>query len=795
MNPISWRKCIRARRAVLPALMATTMLSGIPFAHAQDTGGLETVVVTAEKREENLQKVPMNVQAFTEEKLSEMHLTDFDDFSRYMPSVTWAASGQGGNGGPGFANITMRGIASDQNGNHSGPLPTVGVYLDEQPISTIDGTLDIPTYDIQRVEALSGPQGTLYGASSLSGTIRIITNKPDPSGFEASYSLDANSVDHGGIGYSGHGMINIPIADNAAIRIVAWDEHDAGYIDNVFGTRTYDLSQPPSPDPTLTINNAGFAKNNYNTVDKVGARAALQVDLDNNWTITPAFTIQSERTDGVFGEDPLVGDLEVTHFSPEYAHDNWYQASLTVQGKISNLDVVYSGGYMHRIINQRADYSDYTYWYDQLDGTNYATFTDNSGNIINPSQQLIGKDGFTKESHELRISTPKDDRFRVVAGLFYEKQTHRILQDYFIPGMADADSVDGWPGTLYLADELRTDRDYAAFAEANFDITPSLTLTGGIRLFKSDNSLFGFFGFQSYETPPHDPHCKSTVSYNHAPCTDIDDDVKSSGETHKVNLAWQIDPDKMVYATYSTGFRPGGANRVADVGTYSPDTLTNYEIGFKTTWDNDRLRANGALYWEDWDNIQFSYLGPNSITIVKNGKTARVRGIEYDVSYLPIDNLTISSSGAYNEADLTSPFCADASITNCTNALADAPAGTQLPITPKWKVNASARYDFNVGDLNAHVQGSMVHQSGFFADLRLYERGLLGKVPGSTTFDFTTGGGMGNWTVELYVNNVFDDRAELGRYPGCNPDTCGNETYRLVAQPRTIGLTFSQKFD
>src|ERR1051326_5765005 len=187
-----------------PMLLASTMLSGIPVALAQTAApnnGLETVVVTAEKRAENLQKVPMNVQAITTAKLQELHLHDFNDFQAYMPSVTFAVSGQGSNGGPGFSNVTMRGIASDQNGNHSGPLPTVGIYLDEQPITTINGTLDIPTYDVARVEALSGTQGTLYGASSEAGTIRIISNKPDPSEFSAAYSVEGNKVSSGGWGY------------------------------------------------------------------------------------------------------------------------------------------------------------------------------------------------------------------------------------------------------------------------------------------------------------------------------------------------------------------------------------------------------------------------------------------------------------------------------------------------------------------------------------------------------------------------------------------------------------------
>jgi outer membrane receptor protein involved in Fe transport len=788
-----------ARLAIWPALLASTVLAGIP-AHAQETGGLETITVTAEKRSEDLQKVPMNVQALTSEKLEDLHLADFTDFVKYMPSVTWASSGQGGNGGPGFANITMRGIASDQNGNHSGPQPTVGVYLDEQPITTINGTLDIPTYDVQRVEALSGPQGTLYGASSLSGTIRIITNKPDASGFAADYQIGVDSVAHGGIGYQGNGMVNIPLADNIALRVVAWDEHDAGYIDNVKGTRTYDTSSG-----AYVINNDAVAKKNYNTVDKLGGRAALEFDLNDSWTITPTIMGQTERTDGFFGSDPSVGTLKVTHFSPEYVHDKWYQAAMTVQGKIAGLDVLYSGGYMDRRVKTEADYSDYTYWYDQGYGPSYADFYDGSGNRIDPSQVLFGTDHFTKQSHELRVSTPKEDRLRATAGLFWEKQTHFILQNYEVPGFATSPvasaSVTGWPSTVYLADEQRVDRDEAAFIDGAFDILPNLTLNAGIRFFSSNNSLKGFFGFNSYETDDPAVHASCLApnlvqrppSVDNGPCTDIDSHVKSSGETHRVNLTWQVTGDKMLYATYSTGFRPGGANRVAGFPGYSPDTLSNYEIGWKTSWDDEHLRFNGALYWEDWKNIQFSFLGPNSITVVENAGGATVKGIESDLTWVPIDDLTLTAAGAYNDGALTEPFCSDPTIT-CTDAVANAPTGTRLPITPQWKFNGTARYEWMLGDFDAHVQGSMVYQSGEYPDLRLYERSLLGESKGFTTFDFTTGIARDNWSLELYVQNLTDARAQIGRFPACNPDTCGVETYRLYAQPRTIGLTFGQKF-
>jgi len=784
-------KCDLAARASRPvlfsALLATTMLT-VP-ALAQDNG-IEVVTVTAQKRTENVQNVPMNVQAITNASLQQLQLTDFTDFEKYMPSVTYAVSGQGSNGGPGFSNVTMRGVATDQNGNHSGPLPTVGLYIDEMPITNIDGTIDIPTYDLARVEALSGPQGTLYGASAESGVIRFITNKPDPSGFAANFQAGVNAVDHGGDGATVNGMVNLPIGDSAAIRLVGWDEHDAGYIDNVHNVRTY-------PTSGITIDNADRVKNNYNTVNKQGARAELGIDLNDNWTITPTVMGQVEKSDGVFGYDSTLGYLKVGHWLPEYVHDSWYQAGLTIQGKIADLDVIYAGGYMNRAVRSEADYSDYAYWYDKLDGYG-AYFYDNAYNLVDPTQYIIGKDLWTKESHELRISNDQSNRFRFVVGGFMERQSHHILQDYKVVGdIADFEQVTGWPSTIWLTDQLRVDRDYALFGEATYDVLPNLSVTGGIRLFRADNSLDGFFGFSAgFSSHTGEAICFKPTIVDHGPCTDLVADVKESGETHKVNATWHLDPDKLLYATYSTGFRPGGVNRRNDipgVGPYNSDKLINYEVGWKTQWDGNRVLFDGDFYYEDWQNFQFPFLGPNSVTIIANAGDAHIKGLESNLEWLPIDNLTLTAAAAYTEADLATNYCGGA-CSDPSNSI-EAPVGTQLPITPKWKLNAIARYEFNIGDLDAHIQGAMVHQSGDWPDLRTYQRNLLGKSQAYTMFDFATGVSLNSWSVELSVKNAFDKHAELGRYAECTPETCGFETYILAAQPRTIGLTVTQKFE
>ena len=422
--------------------------------------------------------------------------------------------------------------------------------------------------------------------------------------------------------------------------------------------------------------------------------------------------------------------------------------------------------------------------------------------MIDPSQYIVGTDKFTKDSHELRLSTSKDDRFRVVGGLFYERQTHDILQDYKINGISDNISIPGWPDTLWLTNQVRVDRDYAIFGEVSYDILPSLTVTGGIRFFESNNSLSGFFGLAAgYSSHTGISQCKippptPTPPFS-LPCQNLNARVDEKGETHKVNVTWHIDDDRMVYATYSTGFRPGGVNRRSEFAPYTSDNLTNYEIGWKTSWAEDSLRFNGALFWEDWNNFQFPFLGPNSLTIIANGGQATVKGAEFELTWLPIDNLTLTGAGAYNDARLTADYCGTFAggvvVTTCPGT-AQAPKGTQLPITPLWKLNATARYEFSIGDFKAHVQGAVVHQSAIWSDLRVFERSLIGQSPAYAMFDFSTGVDRGNWSAELFIQNAFDEHAQLGRYAECTPSVCGHESYILGAQPRTIGLKFGQKF-
>ncbi|WP_454717706.1 TonB-dependent receptor [Caulobacter segnis] len=778
------------------ALFATTMLTGVAHAQSsQSTTALEEVVVTAQKRSENLQDVPVSIQALGGEKLEQLQVASFVDYVKYLPSVSFTTSG------PGFGQVYMRGVASGGDGNHSGSLPSVGTYLDEQPVTTIQGALDIHVYDIARVEALAGPQGTLYGASSQAGTLRIITNKPTTAGFSAGVDVEANKVDHGGTGHTIEGFVNIPLSDKIAVRAVGWDVRDAGYIDNVAGTRTYERGDT---DPTndYTINNNSRVRKDYNRVYTQGGRAALRVELDDNWVITPSIMGQVQKVGGLFAYDPQVGDLKVTHFYPESSKDKWVQAALTIEGQVANLDVTYAGSYLKRNDETNQDYTDYSYFYDQVGYGFY--WTDNAGNLVNPSQYIQGRDRYRKESHEIRIASPQDQKLRFVVGGFYQKQKHGIFQNYKIDGLGSTLSVPGYVGTIWLTAQQRIDRDKAIFGQAEYDITDKLMLTAGIRFFKAHNTLVGFYGYGTGYGSTGERACFKAAVVAGSPCTNLDKGTKESGNSPKVTLTYKITDDKLVYATYSKGFRPGGINRRSTLPPYQADYLKNYEAGWKTSWGG-AFRWNGAIFMEDWSGFQFSILGANGLTEIKNANQARIKGIESDITWAPVDGFTLNASAAYTDAKLTANYCgatdsAGTPITTCpvgSTAFPDgpqAPDGTRLPITPKFKANITARYQYQVADYDGFWQVSVMGQTANWTDLRLKEREIIGKQGRYSVVDFSTGLSKDSWSLQLYLKNVFDKRASLNRYAECAESVCGTQAYIVPNQPRTIGIKVGKEF-
>lgn len=800
----------RSRRATMAALLATSTLMPVA-AMAQEAAeaSSDEIIVTAQKREESLQSVPMSIQAFGTEKLGQLQVKEFQDYVKFLPSVTIQT------GGPGFSQVYFRAVASGENANHSTSQPTVGMYLDEQPITTIQGALDIHVYDMQRVEALAGPQGTLYGASSMAGTIKLVTNKPDPKGFYGELSTELNSVSHGGMGGTVEGFINAPLAENIAVRAVGWYRRDGGYIDNIHGTRTY-------PTSGIVADNAAFVKNNYNDAETYGGRIALGIELDDSWTITPSLMGQYQKADGSYAQERGL-KYQTIQYNPEGSVDKWWNAGLTIQGKLGNWDVTYAGGYLKRNDRTQSDYSDYSYFYDAISGYG-AYFYDNNGNYVSPNQYIQGKDRYNKKFQEFRIASPSDKRLRLIAGLFWQRQSHNIEQNYIIDDIADSITVTGTDSNIWLTKQQRVDRDQAAFGELAFDVTDKLTVTGGIRVYHYKNSLQGFFGYSAgYSSRTGEAACLNTdgttrranpagtpvpILVPGSPCTNVDKTTSDSGSIYKFNATYKITDKALVYGTFSRGFRPGGVNRRGTLPPYLPDQIDNYELGWKTTFG--RFRFNGAVYQLDWNDIQLSFLGANGLSEVRNAGIARIRGVEMDFGYRQ-GGFSLNAGMSYNDATIRRDFCriANASF-DCAqpgpqgqaNSLL-APSGSRLPVTPKFKGNLIARYEFPLMGWNGHFQVAGNHTSNRRSDLRIVENAIKGDLKAYTTVDVSFGAKNDLWSAELFATNLLNSGGIINTGVQCLESVCGDVGgatasggvfYDTVIRPRVIGVKLARKF-
>ena len=856
------------RRLPLASAISAILAGGVPMVHAQTAPAtqaassetLEEVTVTAQKVTENLQNVPVSIETIGTQKLEQLNIGNLNDYVEYLAGVTTINSiGQGGNG-IGTTHVYMRGINSGQDGNHSGSQPTVGTYFDEQPVTTIDGTVDVHIYDVQRIEVLEGPQGTLYGASSEAGTVRIISNKPDPTKFEAGYDISGDKITNGGgQGWKAEAFVNIPLSPIAAVRLVGWDEHDPGYINNVAGTDANagiingNRSFPTWTGATgMTLSNAASVSNNYNTSETKGGRGALKINLGDDWYVMPSFMGQTLGANGFFGYDPAVGPLDLVHSGPENDPDSFTQAALTVEGKVHDFDITYAGAWFVRNQHSIADYSDYSYWYDKYYGSG-ANWVNSKGQPVEPQEFVINNSHFTKWSNELRVSTPQQLPVKATAGLFAERQVHDIWQDYVMPGLNGNPYTYNPQGfaqnlsiptldnnSIWLTDQQRVDRDSAAFVQGTWDITSAWSFTAGFRQYHYDNSLQGFYGESLNYTGPGPHSGQATCGppggapnpnyapFGFAPCTDLNlTSVSADGHTDLARLTYKFDPDHLVYATFSTGFRPGGVNRVFDphinaiYPPYKSDELKNYEIGWKTQWFDEHLRWNGAVFWEEWNNFQFSYLGPNSVTVVQNAASAVSRGVETNLEWVVGNGWVFSGSATFIDAYLTQSFCGTITLafpTSCPKQLSGsgsspipyadgttfngpyAPAGTKLPGTPRLKTNIISRYNFPLGDWKGYGQAAVVYQDSSVPLLfpSFYQSGPqgqqhLGELPPYTLVNLATGVERNGMEVQVRVDNAFNSLGEVTRFAACTPTSC-NQPYVIPVQPRTVWLQFGQKF-
>ena len=772
--------------------MATTFLIPSQLAFAQDNDDnklLEEVIVTAQKTAQNLQDVPVSVQVLGNKKMEDLNVNNFDDYIKFLPTVSYQRNR------PGNAQIYMRGISSGGDGNHSASMPSVGVYLDEQPITTINQILDMHMYDINRVETLSGPQGTLYGASSQAGTMKIVTNKPDVSGFEAGYDITGDKVSHGELGYSLEGFVNMPLSDTAALRVVAWDKKEGGYIDNVHGVLNYAASG-------IVRDNSDLIEKNFNDTATTGMRAALGIDLGENWTATPSLTYQKQRNTGDFTHDPEdIGDLKSKTFFPTVYDENWYQASLTLEGKVGDLDVVYAGSYLDRNVDSTYDYIGYAEYLEDVYAASGAVcynYDSISGECTDASQYVSGDEKFFRQSHEFRVSSDQNQRLRWIAGAFFQKQTHDFDLQWTTPDLDPVYSVIEGGHTVWQTYQVREDREKAAFAEIYYDVSEKLSVMGGVRFFNFNNSLYGFNGFLGHCTGVYnggkfvEDRTNGVPQY---PCFDtkiLDDVSKGSGKTLKFNANYQIDDDKMVYATYSEGYRPGGVNRarVPGIPKYQTDYVTNYELGWKTTLLEGKARFNGSIYVVDWDDFQYGFLDftISNLTIIGNVGQARSKGAEFDLTYQVDQDFTLSVAGSYNDSKLKDPYYRNSDERQAGGA-PRAPIGQEMPFVPKLQMTAIARKSFELEGVPAFAQVALSHTGGSWSDLESAKR--LWQNP-YTIINTSFGYEGDDWSLTVFINNLTDTRAQIARYDPGYPS--GLDTTTAVNRPRSVGMRFGQKF-
>jgi iron complex outermembrane receptor protein len=828
----------------IAAILGTTAAEFAGAATASDAdstaGEIQEIVVTAQRRTENMQEVPISIQALTGETLAQLNVQTFDDFVKYLPNVTAASNG------PGQGNIYMRGLSTGGLGNQGsgvvGSFPNVAIYLDEQSGQVPGRNLDVYAADLERIEVLEGPQGTLFGAGAQAGVLRYITNKPKLDVTEGSIDAGYAETSHGDPSSNVTGVINLPlIQDTLAVRGVVYSDSRGGYIDNVPGTfvrsstdrgihyANYTNNVPSYTSPQSTVNNHDLVGNAINPVTYQGLRLSTLYKINDEWNALLAQSYQDMNAQGVFYEMPYssgpavapnpggpvataLPDLSVQLYNPSFDKDRFENTSLTVNGMLGVLKLVYAGSYLVRNVDQVQDYTAYARgvyadYYQCVPGANGG-----AGQCYSPSTTWQDTERDTHDSQELRLSTPEDWRTRAIGGLFWEDYTIAEQANWlyktapgFAPLIPPAGATSNDPdvrsyNTAFYDDITRGYKQKAVFGSVDFDIIPKkLTLTAGTRYYKFDNfeagssaGSFGCFVGYATTTPCSTPSYQANLNA---------ENLRSSysGFKSRANLSWKVTEDALVYYTWSQGFRPGGFNPASKVVLdgafavplkFAPDNLVNNEIGWKTQWFDKRLQFNGAIYQEDWTNVQVQFFDPqaglSNLTFITNGPNYRVRGVETQIEARVTRGLTLTGAASWNSSNQTnSPYLIGVNgqpITSIPNPYGA--VNSPLAQSPPFQGNLRARYEFSISDYRAFWQLGGVHQAHSYS--------ATGHVedfdqPGFTTYDAALGVAKDPWLVQLYGENITDARYATF----INADQFVKEEF--VGRPRTIGVKLTVK--
>jgi len=878
MNP----KVSAAVAAALSLHAAHALADAAPTSETSpaETTSLAEVVVTAQRRVENIQDVPITIQALTSETLTQLNVQTFDQFVRYLPNVTQSTNG------PSQGEIFMRGLSVGGGGNQGGgttaAFPAVAIYLDEQSGQLPGRNLDVYAADLERIEVLEGPQGTLFGGGALSGVMRYITNKPKLDITEGSVTADYGTTAHGDPNTAISAVLNLPLIDeHLAARAVIYTDRHGGYINNLPSTFTragtdegFTLHNGGvAPANSLVINNANVVANDINPVTYTGMRAELLYKINDDWDALLTQSYQNMEADGVFYQMPFASEgvtynargeplgsiplppLSVNLFNPSYDKDRFENTALVVNGKVGDLKLVYSGAYLVRNVEQVQDYTNYARgvygYYYQCAGYGSSPA---DGQCYSPSTIWRESERNTHQSHELRLSTPENWRVRATVGGYWEKynivdQTQwayvtvptcsptGLKTNCFLP-------IQPWPGSPqftpmpdsgFFDDVERGYKQLAEFASLDFDVIPKvLTITAGIRHFKYDsnetggdvgsfyckefsptNTYTGICGLNPVAGAVGNPLYGSPYGTNFGLRQTAE---SNSGNRGRVNVSWHLTPDLLLYYTYSQGFRAGSFNRSTSChlpdaqnidrfcipATTVPDNVTNNEVGWKTEWLDHTLQFNGAIYQENWDNAQTGFFDPQgalgNLAFATNGPSYRVKGVEPQLVWRVTQGLTAWVSASWNSSSQTnSPYLIANNPALLANPASAAeynkpittipnpygPVGSPTAYSPPFNMNARLRYDWVMADYNLFVQAGGIHQGHMITATGFVP---AYDIPPYTSYDASAGIGRGQWSVQLYGQNITNTNTSL------STDSSQFVLTEVVPRPRVIGVRFDYKF-
>ena len=811
---------------------------------------IEEVVVTARKKTESLQDVPLSVSALRESALDEKGISVFEDYLLQLPSVT------AGGSGPGTSTIYIRGLASTTpnltTAGVAGLAPNVSFYLDEQPLAQPGRNLDVYAADMARIEVLAGPQGTLFGASSQAGVVRMITNKPVIGETSGNVEVESRFMPDGDSGAKVELVGNMPIGESTAARLVAYRDKKGGYIDQVAGTLDVSQSARFRPAGTIrqnglpvnssrggfqagadlsgaTLNKAGaIIKDDANELTYEGFRASVAHEINESWDALFTVAQQTIEADGVFFVDPTLGDLEIQRYTEDKIEDEYDNMSLTLEGSIGDLEVVYAGAYTDRTTDQMVDYTDYLFVGQYLPYyicDYYVTYTSNApGNVPTgtcgaPNLLVDSTTNLEVTSHEFRINADLSDTTSLTAGVFISDTELTELNLFNYPTSVENDityaanypltntsatgSINnespGWYSAgpfsepvIFFNDIRRTDEQRGIFGELSFATSDTTELSIGARWYDievdfegSANSSFGN-GFGNTDQQKYG----SNLSAQYAPgnSNGYPDKAETDGVIGKVTYSWKPNDDSMYYLTWSEGFRPGLLNRPAgrtnSDGSYTipaaidSDEITNYEFGWKSVLQDGQLRFNGSLFFVDVSGLQSTIFDPSIVNLFfsDNAADAEIKGVEGDFIYYTETGLILS--GAFS--------LLDTEITKSLIPTGDIIVGQELAFAPGFqgKISARKEWDLEAGN-TGYWQAQFTMSDKSYSDIMAPNRAeqdsynLLNLRAGITNDD---------WFAEVYVDNVTDERAEIS-------NTFVFDRQRVaIIRPLTVGLRYKLKF-